>query len=150
MNEQPENQSMVQPYGNNLVNQEIAQANDPELYPTMKKVIDFSKQKAQFDNKKEEEEKLGEEKDSKGKSGSISAKRKLDYNRLNLEFKDIFNKENSNINNIRRNLIHIIIVVSVINCIVWEMDCLFLNACYGEDIEMEAAVSNSLFPIIIF
>ena len=149
MIDQPENQNMFQPIGNNIVNQEIAQANDPELYPTMKKVIDFSKQKAQFDEKKEEEEKIGEEKDSLVKSGSVSAKRKIDYNRLNLEFKDIFNKENSNINNIRRNLIHIIIVASVINCIVWELDCLFLNACYGEDIEMEKTVSALLFPIII-
>ena len=149
MIEQPENQSMFQPIGNNIVNQEIAQANDPELYPTMKKVIDFSKQKPQFDEKKGEEEKIGEEKDSLVKSGSVSAKRKIDYNRLNLEFKDIFNKENSNINKIRRNLIHIIIVASVINCIVWELDCLFLNACYGEDIEMEQTVSALLFPIII-
>ena len=142
---QAENVSNVQPIQNNL-NQSVSQANDPELYPTMKKVIEQSKEKILFDNKKDEPEKFEEE---EPKSGSISTKRKIDYTRLNDEFKDIFNKENANINDTRRNLIHLIIVVVVINCIVWEVDCLFLNVCYGEEIEMERWISACLFPIII-
>ena len=146
---QAENVSNVQPIQNNL-NQSVSQANDPELYPTMKKVIEQSKEKILFDNKKDEPEKFEEEeKESIPKSGSISTKRKIEYTRLNDEFKDIFNKENANINDTRRNLIHLIIVVVVINCIVWEVDCLFLNVCYGEEIEMERWISACLFPIII-
>ena len=40
-------------------------------------------------------------------------------NEINDEFKNIFNKENSNINDCRRCLIHLIIVVGVINCCAW-------------------------------
>ena len=152
-----QNISNVQPIQNNL-NQSVNLANDPELYPTMKKVIEKSKEKVLFDNKKEEQEKLEEEekakekekeKESIPKSGSISAKRKIDYTRLNDEFKDIFNKENANINDTRRNLIHLIILTAVVNCITWEIDCLFLNACYDEYIEMIRWISRSLFPCII-
>ena len=63
-------------------------------------------------------------------------------------FKDIFNKGNSNINDVRRDLIHLIIVLVVINCIAWEIDCLFLDACYGENIEMELWISHTLCPLI--
>ena len=153
-----QNISNVQPFQNNL-NQSVNLANDPELYPTMKKVIEKSKEKVLFEDKKDGQEKLEEEeekakekekeKESIPKSGSISAKRKIDYNTLNKEFKDIFNKENANINDTRRNLIHLIILTAVVNCIAWEIDCLFLNACYDEYIEMKRWVSRSLFPCII-
>ena len=113
----------------------------------MKKVIEQSKEKILYDKKRDEEEKIGDEKESLVKSGSVSTKRKIDYNRLNEEFKDIFNKENSNINDVRRNLIHLIVVTAIINCIAWELDCLFLNACYGENIEMERFISALLFYI---
>jgi len=151
MIQQPENQSMEQPNViNDALNQssQANQANDPELYPTMKRVIDVSKQKVLFEDKKEEEE-AEDGKLIEDKSGSVSAKRKIDYNRLNEEFKDIFNKQNSNINDNRRCLIHFIIVVSVFNCIVWEIDCLFLNVCYGENKEMNIKISALLFPLII-
>ena len=149
MIDQPENiNSNFQPINNNI-NQPSNLAQDPELYPTMQKVIEQSKEKILYDNNRDEEEKIGDEKDSFVKSGSISTKRKIDYNRLNEEFKDIFNKENSNINDVRRNLIHLIIVTAVVNCIAWELDCLFLNACYGENIEMERFISSLLFPFII-
>ena len=46
-------------------------------------------------------------------------------------------------------LLHFIIVVSVFNCIVWEIDCLFLNVCYGENKEMNIKISALLFPLII-
>jgi hypothetical protein len=75
-------------------------------------------------------------------------KRKLDFNKLEEGFKDIFNKGNSNINDVRRDLIHLIIVLVVINCIAWEIDCLFLDACYGENIEMELWISHTLCPLI--
>ena len=140
---QPEN---IQHFQSNL-NQSSNQANDPELYPTMKKVIQQSKEKVLFDQNKEDEIQ-GEEKESMIKSGSLSIKKKADYNRVNEEFKNIFNKENSNINDLRRNLIHIIMVASVVNCIAWELDCLFLNACYGENIEMVRWISALLFPFI--
>ena len=42
-----------------------------------------------------------------------------------------------------------IIIVGACNCIAWEFDCLFLNACYGENIEMEQWASACLFPLII-
>ena len=132
-----------------LENATIQQFNDPEVYDTMKKVIEKSKEKVHFDSKKDEDEKGGEEKDSLVKPESGSSKRKIDYNRLDEEFKDIFNKENSNINDIRRNLIHLIIFTSVMNCIAWEFDCLYLNACYGENIEMDFTISIFLFPLII-
>jgi hypothetical protein len=145
---QIENQNVIQPViEDNNRKQLTSQAIDPELYPTMKKVIEQSKEKVLFDKKKEdEEEKLGDEKQSLLSGGG---KRKIDYKRLDEEFKDIFNKENSNINSIRRCLIHLIIFVGVMNAIVWEIDCLYLNACYGEDIEMEKWISALLCPLII-
>ena len=144
-----QNQNVIQPViEDNNRNQLSSQAIDPELYPTMKKVIEQSKEKVLFDKKKEdEEEKLGDEKQSLLSGGG---KRKIDYKRLDEEFKDIFNKENSNINSIRRCLIHLIIFVGVMNAIVWEVDCLYLNACYGEDIEMEKWISAILCPLIIY
>ena len=74
--------------------------------------------------------------------------RRLNFLKLNKEFKNIFNKDNSNINDKRRCLIHTIIFVGVLNCCAWEIDCLFFNVCYGEDIEMKKWVSISLFPLI--
>ena len=147
MIERPEN---VQQFQSNF-NQSSNQINDPELYPTMKKVIQKSKEKVLFDQKKDDEveQKEGEEKKTMIKSGSLSIKRKIDYNRVNEEFKNIFNKENSNINDLRRNLIHVIMVASVVNCIAWELDCLYLNACYGENVEMIRWISALLFPFII-
>lgn len=159
MIEQPNNQSSINDpnnpnnpnnqnnsnFNNIIQNVENQQANDPELYPTMKKVIEESEKKHQFDQRKEEPEKLGES-ESLIKSGSM--KRKLDFNKLEEGFKDIFNKGNSNINDVRRDLIHLIIVLVVINCIAWEIDCLFLDACYGEYIEMELWISHTLCPLI--
>ena len=149
--DQPQNQNIIK---TNNLNQSVNQANDTELYTTMKKVIEESKSKVPIEQKKdieeEEEEKIVEEKESLVKPGSLSLKRKLDYNKLNEEFKDIFNKKNSNINDTRRCLFHMIIIVAVCNCIAWEFDCLFLNACYGENVEMERWISACLFPLIIF
>ena len=143
-----DNQNVVQPFVDNNNNQLVDQAKDPNLYDTMKKVIEKSKEKEQFDKKKEDEEdKMGEEKQSLLSGGG--GKRKIDYKRLDEEFKDIFNKENSNINSIRRWLNHIIIFVAVMNAIVWEVDCLYLNACYGEDTEMVKWISHILCPMII-
>ena len=45
---------------------------------------------------------------------NIYLKRKLDFNKLEEGFKDIFNKGNSNINDVRRDLIHLIIVLVVL------------------------------------
>jgi hypothetical protein len=132
-------------FQNIIQNVENEQANDPELYPTMKKVIEESEKKYQYDQRKEEIEKMGES-ESLIKSGSM--KRKLDFNKLEEGFKDIFNKGNSNINDIRRDLIHLIIVLVVLNCIAWEIDCLYLDACYGEDIEMDLWISYTLCPLI--
>jgi hypothetical protein len=126
-------------------NVEKEQANDPELYPTMKKVIEESEKKYHPDQRKEDVDNIGES-ESLIKSGSM--KRKLDFNKLEEGFKDIFNKGNSNINDVRRDLIHLIIVLVVINCIAWEIDCLFLDACYGENIEMELWISHTLCPLI--
>ena len=131
-------------FQNIIQNVENQQANDPELYPTMKKVIEESEKKYS-DQRKEETEKMGES-ESLIKSGSM--KKKLDFNKLEEGFKDIFNKGNSNINDVRRDLIHLIIVLVVINCIAWEIDCLFLDACYGENIEMELWISHTLCPLI--
>ena len=153
---QGQNISNIQPIQNNI-NQSSNLANDPELYPTMKKVIEKSKEKVIIDHKNDEQEKLEQEeekekekeKQSIPKSGSISPKLRIDYNRLDEEFKDIFNKGNSNINDTRRNLINFIILTGIVNCIAWEVDCLFLNACYDEYIEMKRWISRSLFPCII-
>lgn len=133
---------------NNIVQKvENEQANDPELYPTMKKVIEEAKEKYHFDqkNEKEEAEKI-DENESLVKSGSV--KRKLDFTKLEEGFKDVFNKGNSNINDVRRDLIHLIIVLVVVNCCAWEIDCLFLESCYGENKEMKTWISHTLCPLI--
>ena len=129
----------------------LNQFEDPELYHTMKKVVKESKEKYIHEEKKDEFDKL-EGDDDKGsliKSLSTSTKRKFLYQKLDEEFKDIFNKGNSNINSCRRCLIYLIVVVGVLNCLAWEIDCLFLNICYGEEIEMDKWISHSLFPSII-
>ena len=150
----PENQNVNTSQLNQ--NQFLSQVNDPELYTTMQEVIKKNKEKVRIDEKKDEEEK-GEEKQEEDKdllpkySGLSKSmiQRRLNFKRLNEEFKNIFNKENSNINSCRRYLIHFIIFVGVINCCAWEVDCLFLNICYGEDIEMKFWISIVLFPIIV-
>ena len=154
--QEPENQninpSQIQ------ASQFAAQVNDQDLYTTMQKVIEKNKEKVRIDDKKEEaieegeEEKGDEDKGLLPKYGGLSKsiiQRRLNFKKLNEEFKNIFNKENSNINDCRRFLIHLIIFVGVINCCAWEIDCLFLNACYGEDVEMKKWVSIILFPVII-
>jgi len=141
-------------------NQFASQVNDPELYTTMQEVIKKNKEKVHIDEKKEEgieeegeeEKKEEENKDLAPKYGGLSKsviQRRIQNKKLIDEFKNIFNKDNSNINDCRRCLIHIIIVVGVINCCVWEIDCLFLNICYGENIEMKQWISIILFPIIV-
>ena len=150
----PENQNVNTSQLNQ--NQFLSQVNDPELYTTMQEVIKKNKEKVRIDEKKDEEEK-GEEKQEEDKdllpkySGLSKSmiQRRLNFKRLNEEFKNIFNKDNSNINSCRRYLIHFIIFVGVINCCAWEVDCLFLNICYGEEIEMEKWISITLFPIIV-
>ena len=144
-----QNQNIVQPIDNNQSQLLTNQAVDPELYPTMKKVIETSKEKIHFDKKQDEGEKREGEEDSLLKHTSTATKRIVDYEKIYDEFRDIFNKENSNINNLRRWLIHIIIFTIVLNCCALEGDCLYLNVCYGENIEMESWISISLFPLII-
>ena len=141
---------------NNQNNQFISQVNDPGLVDLTQKVIQVSKEKdLEEEEKKEAEEDAKEQEEEKNKRIKQSAlsksvlQRRLNFKKLNEEFRNIFNKDNSNINDIRRCLIHLIILVGVINCCVWEVDCLFLNICYGEDIEMNKAISALLFPFII-
>ena len=150
--EQPGNQNVNTSQLNQ--NQFLSQVVDPELYTTMQEVIKRNKEKVRIDEKKEEEagEEKQEEDKEKQKYGGLSKsmiQRRLNFKRLNDEFKNIFNKDNSNINSCRRYLIHFIIFVGVINCCAWEVDCLFLNICYGEEIEMEKWISITLFPIIV-
>ena len=154
MIEAPENQS-INP-SQNQSNQFASQVNDPNVYETMQQVIKKSKEKIQYDSKKEEEdedeEEKGEDKElimGKSRLSQSMIQRRLNFVKLNKEFKNIFNKDNSNINDRRRCLIHMIIFVGVINCCAWEIDCLFFNICYGEDIEMKYWISISLFPLII-
>ena len=153
----PENQDInSQIIPNNQSNQFISQVNDPGLVDLTQKVIQVSKEKdLEEEEKKEAEEDAKEQEEEKNKGIKQSAlsksvlQRRLNFKKLNEEFKNIFNKDNSNINDIRRCLIHLIILVGVINCCVWEVDCLFFNICYGEDLEMERAISALLFPLII-
>ena len=136
-----------------------SQVNDQQLYETMQEVIKKNKEKVIIDDKKDriieeegEEEKQAEDKDLLPKYGGLSKsmiQRRINFKKMNEQFKNIFNKENSNINDCRRCLIHLIIVVGVINCCAWEIDCLFLNVCYGENIEMKKWISIILFPIIV-
>ena len=153
MIEAQESQSINPPPINNQSSQFASQVNDPNVYETMQQVIKKSKEKITYDNKKEEdeEEDKGEDKEEflgKSRLSQSMIQRRLNFLKLNKEFKNIFNKDNSNINDKRRCLIHTIIFVGVLNCCAWEIDCLFFNVCYGEDIEMEFWVSVSLFPLI--
>jgi hypothetical protein len=153
----PDSQNLnSQIISNNQNNQFISQVNDPNLVDLTQKVIQVSKEKyVEEEEKKEAEEEAKEQEADKNRGMRQSAlsksvlQRRLNFKKLNEEFKNIFNKENSNINDIRRCLIHLIIIVGVINCCVWEVDCLFFNICYGEEIEMEKAISALLFPLII-
>jgi len=153
MIEAPESQSINPPPINNQSSQFASQVNDPNVYETMQQVIKKSKEKITYDNKKEEdeEEDKGEDKEEflgKSRLSQSMIQRRINFLKLNKEFKNIFNKDNSNINDKRRCLIHTIIFVGVLNCCAWEIDCLFFNVCYGEDIEMKKWVSISLFPLI--
>ena len=136
-------------------NQFAAQVHDQELFTTMQEVLKKNKEKVIIEEKKdeeEEEEKQGEDKELLTKSVGLSKsviQRRLNFKKLHEEFINIFNKENSNINDCRRCLIHMIVLVGVLNCCAWEIDCLFFNICYGEYIEMKKWISISLFPVII-
>ena len=150
----PESQNMNPSLIQN--NQFASQVHDPGLPDLAQKVIRLNQEKEIIEEKKEEEEeeKKEEEKDkSKGsKMGGLSSsvfQRRMHIKKLDEEFRNLFNKDNSNINDIRRCLIHVIILVGVINCCAWEIDCLFCNICYGEDIEMKKWISALLFPLII-
>ena len=143
------NPSMIQ---NNQNNQFLSQVNDPGLIDVTQKIIQVSKEKdLEEEEKKADEEEAREQKEGPKKSilSKSMIQRRLNFKKLNEEFKNIFNKDNSNINDIRRCLIHVIILVGVMNCCVWEVDCLFFNICYGENIEMDQRISALLFPLII-
>ena len=143
------NPSMIQ---NNQNNQFLSQVNDPGLIDLTQKIIQVSKEKdLEEEEKKADEEEAREQEEGPKKSilSKSMIQRRLNFKKLNEEFKNIFNKDNSNINDIRRCLIHVIILVGVMNCCVWEVDCLFFNICYGENIEMDQRISALLFPLII-
>ena len=143
------NPSMIQ---NNQNNQFLSQVNDPGLIDVTQKIIQVSKEKyLEEEEKKADEEEAREQEEGPKKSilSKSMIQRRLNFKKLNEEFKNIFNKDNSNINDIRRCLIHVIILVGVMNCCVWEVDCLFFNICYGENIEMDQRISALLFPLII-
>ena len=143
------NPSMIQ---NNQNNQFLSQVNDPGLIDVAQKIIQVSKEKdLEEEEKKADEEEAREQEEGPKKSilSKSMIQRRLNFKKLNEEFKNIFNKDNSNINDIRRCLIHVIILVGVMNCCVWEVDCLFFNICYGENIEMDQRISALLFPLII-
>ena len=137
----------------NQNNQFISQVHDPGLPDLAQKVKQLSQEKEIIEEKKEEEEEEKKEEEKKGsRMGGISSsmiQRRMHIKKLDEEFRNLFNKENSNINDIRRCLIHFIILVGVINCCAWEIDCLFYNICYGENIEMKRWISALLFPLII-
>ena len=143
------NPSMIQ---NNQNNQFLSQVNDPGLIDLTQKIIQVSKEKdLEEEEKKADEEEAREQEEGPKKSilSKSMIQRRLNFKKLNEEFKNIFNKDNSNINDIRRCLMHVIILVGVMNCCVWEVDCLFFNICYGENIEMDQRISALLFPLII-
>ena len=143
------NPSMIQ---NNQNNQFLSQVNDPGLIDLTQKIIEVSEEKdLEEEEKKADEEEAREQEEGPKKSilSKSMIQRRLNFKKLNEEFKNIFNKDNSNINDIRRCLIHVIILVGVMNCCVWEVDCLFFNICYGENIEMDQRISALLFPLII-
>ena len=143
------NPSMIQ---NNQNNQFLSQVNDPGLIDVTQKIIQVSKEKDLEEEEKKADEEEAREKEEGPKKSILSKsmiQRRLNFKKLNEEFKNIFNKDNSNINDIRRCLIHVIILVGVMNCCVWEVDCLFFNICYGENIEMDQRISALLFPLII-
>ncbi len=143
------NPSMIR---NNQNNQFLSQVNDPGLIDVTQKIIQVSKEKyLEEEEKKADEEEAREQEEGPKKSilSKSMIQRRLNFKKLNEEFKNIFNKDNSNINDIRRCLIHVIILVGVMNCCVWEVDCLFFNICYGENIEMDQRISALLFPLII-
>lgn len=116
---------------------------------------------SQFDSRKLQDGSVPGEGRALGEGGEVAEEqdnlnfdgtrdfRRVDYAKLNKGFKNLFNKDFSNINDHRRNLLHCVVFVAVAECIAWELDCLFLNVCYGEDIEMIKWVSAILFPLII-
>lgn len=132
---------------------------DPKLEKVMKDIVEGTKGKKNLDSElppqSGKQSKL-EQSDEKKEGLKVDEQDELikrNKEKKNIErkkeFKHIFNKEMTNINVHRRNLLHCIVVVAVIDCIIWEIDCLFLNVCYGEEKEMEKWVSSILFPLII-
>ena len=90
--EQPGNQNVNTSQLNQ--NQFLSQVVDPELYTTMQEVIKRNKEKVRIDEKKEEEagEEKQEEDKEKQKYGGLSKsmiQRRLNFKKLNEEFKNI-------------------------------------------------------------
>ena len=71
------------------------------------------------------------------------------YQNIQKDFKNLFNQQHlTSINSVRRCLLHLVIFVIIINCLFWEVLCLFHHTCFGEKNTMVEFISHSICPMI--
>ena len=135
---------------------------DDDIYNAMKKVKEISEGRPYYDPKsnavasalksplKSDLKKSSAEKDiesSRLLGEDVTANR--GKAQMNNDFYQLFNENLQQINSCRDCLMHLIIIVIIIDCIIWEENCMFLNVCYGEEIEFDKGISCCLFALII-
>lgn len=137
----------------------IQKEDDSLLFPTMKKIKELKENKKYYDpnpqpvseepKKKEEEEKKEEEHEENEPLDQQQKKvSEVPIANVQSEFKNLFNKNMLQNNSYRRRLLHLLIVIIIVNCILWEVLCLFMGVCYGENVVMQGWLSQTICPLI--
>ena len=135
----------------------IQQVDDPYLFETMKRVKEMQENKKYYDpnprpiEEQKEEEKKEEDEKKEDENEPLDQKNKVSdvpIANVQKEFKNLFNKNMLQNNSYRRRLLHMLIIIIIVNCILWEVLCLFMNVCYGEKYVMQKWVSHSICPMI--
>lgn len=137
----------------------IQKEDDSLLFPTMKKIKELKEKKKYFDpnpqqipeeqkKKEEEEKKENEHEENEPLEQQQNKVSEIPIANVQSEFKNLFNKNMLQNNSYRRRLLHMLIVIIIINCILWEVLCLFMGVCYGENVVMQGWLSQTICPLI--
>ena len=137
----------------------IQKEDDSLLFPTMKKIKELKENKKYFDpnpqpipeeqkKKEEEEKKENEHEENEPLEQQQNKVSEIPIANVQSEFKNLFNKNMLQNNSYRRRLLHMLIVIIIINCILWEVLCLFMGVCYGENVVMQGWLSQTICPLI--
>ena len=137
----------------------IQKEDDSLLFPTMKKIKELKENKKYYDpnpqpipeeqkKKEEEEKKENEHEENEPLEQQQNKVSEVPIANVQSEFKNLFNKNMLQNNSYRRRLLHMLIVIIIINCILWEVLCLFMGVCYGENVVMQGWLSQTICPLI--